>query len=85
MVVICGEPQLYDERRDILTNPTVVFEVLSPSTEACYTASYVLLCEMPSVCERAAPHAVKRKGSVGPHLRPRVKLSSTVLTSFEFL
>lgn len=34
MVVICGEPQFYDERRDILTNPTVVFEVLSPSTEA---------------------------------------------------
>jgi hypothetical protein len=34
VVVICGEPQFYDERRDILTNPTVVSEVLSPSTEA---------------------------------------------------
>jgi Uma2 family endonuclease len=34
VVVICGEPRFYDERRDILTNPTVVFEVLSPSTEA---------------------------------------------------
>jgi Uma2 family endonuclease len=34
VVVICGEPQFYDERRDILTNSTVVFEVLSPSTEA---------------------------------------------------
>lgn len=34
VVVVCGEPQFYDERRDILTNPTVVFEVLSPSTEA---------------------------------------------------
>src|SRR5215213_8258103 len=34
VVVICGEPQFYDERRDILTNPTVVFEMLSPSTEA---------------------------------------------------
>jgi Uma2 family endonuclease len=34
VVVICGEPQFYDERRDILTNPTVVFEVLSPSTES---------------------------------------------------
>jgi Uma2 family endonuclease len=33
-VVVCGEPQFYDERRDILLNPTVVFEVLSPSTEA---------------------------------------------------
>lgn len=34
VVVVCGEPQFYDGRRDILTNPTVVFEVLSPSTEA---------------------------------------------------
>jgi Uma2 family endonuclease len=34
VVVVCGEPRFYDERRDILTNPTVVFEVLSPSTEA---------------------------------------------------
>ena len=34
VVAVCGEPQFYDERRDILTNPTVVFEVLSPSTEA---------------------------------------------------
>jgi Uma2 family endonuclease len=34
VVVVCGEPRFYDERRDILTNPTIVFEVLSPSTEA---------------------------------------------------
>jgi Uma2 family endonuclease len=34
VVVLCGEPRFYDERRDILTNPTVVFEVLPPSTEA---------------------------------------------------
>lgn len=34
VVVVCGEPRFYDERRDILTNPTAVFEVLSPSTEA---------------------------------------------------
>jgi Uma2 family endonuclease len=34
VVILCGEPRFYDERRDILINPTVVFEVLSPSTEA---------------------------------------------------
>lgn len=34
VVVVCGEPRFHDERRDVLTNPTVVFEVLSPSTEA---------------------------------------------------
>jgi Uma2 family endonuclease len=30
---VCGKPLLVDERQDILVNPTVIFEVLSPSTE----------------------------------------------------
>lgn len=34
LVVFCGEPQFHDEHRDVLINPTVVIEVLSPSTEA---------------------------------------------------
>jgi Uma2 family endonuclease len=33
IVVVCGEPEYYDNRRDIITNPTVIIEVLSPSTE----------------------------------------------------
>ena len=33
LAVICSEPSLADGHRDILLNPTVVFEVLSPSTE----------------------------------------------------
>jgi Uma2 family endonuclease len=33
-VVICGAPQFYDTYRDVLLNPTVIIEVLSPSTEA---------------------------------------------------
>lgn len=32
--VVCGEPRFHDESRDVLLNPTVIFEVLSPSTEA---------------------------------------------------
>lgn len=32
--VVCGEPQFHDERRDIILNPLLVVEVLSPSTEA---------------------------------------------------
>ncbi|HEX8189468.1 MAG TPA: Uma2 family endonuclease [Pyrinomonadaceae bacterium] len=32
--VVCGELQFHDERKDIITNPDVVIEVLSPSTEA---------------------------------------------------
>jgi Uma2 family endonuclease len=31
--VVCGKPVLADERQDILLNPVVIFEVLSPSTE----------------------------------------------------
>ena len=34
VVVVCGEPEFADEEFDILLNPTVVIEVLSPSTES---------------------------------------------------
>ena len=33
VVVVCGKPVLADERQDILLNPKVIVEVLSPSTE----------------------------------------------------
>lgn len=33
VTVVCGTALLADERQDILLNPTVIFEVLSPSTE----------------------------------------------------
>ena len=33
-VVVCGEPQFVDHRQDILLNPKLIVEVLSPSTEA---------------------------------------------------
>jgi Uma2 family endonuclease len=34
IVVVCGKPQLEDEKTDTLLNPTVLIEVLSPATEA---------------------------------------------------
>lgn len=34
LMVACGEPVFHDERGDVLLNPTVIVEVLSPSTEA---------------------------------------------------
>jgi Uma2 family endonuclease len=34
VVAVCGEPVLTDAKMDTLTNPTVLVEVLSPSTEA---------------------------------------------------
>ncbi len=34
VVALCGEARFDDKRNDILLNPSVIFEVLSPSTEA---------------------------------------------------
>jgi Uma2 family endonuclease len=33
LTIVCGEPQFHDAKKDVLTNPQVIFEVLSPSTE----------------------------------------------------
>ena len=32
--ILCGPPQFYDSHRDVVTNPVVILEVLSPTTEA---------------------------------------------------
>jgi Uma2 family endonuclease len=34
IVVVCGEPRFNDDRPDTLVNPSVLIEVLSPSTES---------------------------------------------------
>ena len=34
ITVVCGEVQFHDQHRDMVQNPTVIVEVLSPSTEA---------------------------------------------------
>ena len=34
LVVVCGPSQYHDQAQDLLLNPTVIVEVLSPSTEA---------------------------------------------------
>ena len=33
-VVVCGKPRFHDKFQNVLLNPTVIIEVLSPSTEA---------------------------------------------------
>jgi Uma2 family endonuclease len=33
VTVVCGEPRLEDDEQDTLLNPTVIIEILSPSTE----------------------------------------------------
>ncbi len=32
--VVCGEPRFHDRHRDVLLNPSLIIEVLSPGTEA---------------------------------------------------
>src|SRR5712691_7606363 len=34
LVVVCGSSQYHDQAQDVLVNPTLIVEVLSPSTEA---------------------------------------------------
>ena len=34
LTVVCGQPLFHDEQQDVLLNPTVIIEVLSPSTES---------------------------------------------------
>jgi Uma2 family endonuclease len=34
LTVVCGEPSYLDDRRDTLLNPSLIVEILSPSTEA---------------------------------------------------
>ncbi|HWX41876.1 MAG TPA: Uma2 family endonuclease [Blastocatellia bacterium] len=34
LAVVCGKPIFHDDKRDVLINPTAIFEVLSASTEA---------------------------------------------------
>src|SRR3982751_774582 len=34
LMIVCGVPILHDRHGGLITNPTVIFEVLSPSTEA---------------------------------------------------
>ncbi len=34
VVVVCGEPCFHDQYRDVLLNPVVLIEVVSPTTEA---------------------------------------------------
>src|SRR5215467_13642621 len=34
LTVVCGRPVFLDTQKDVLLNPTAIFEVLSPSTEA---------------------------------------------------
>ncbi len=33
LTIVCGQPIFHDQQKDVLLNPKIIFEVLSPSTE----------------------------------------------------
>lgn len=52
VVVVCGEQELRDDHEDTLLNPTVIFEVLSPSTESYDRGEkFTLYRKLPSLTE----------------------------------
>lgn len=86
VVVVCGEPEFDDEEFDTLLNPTVIVEVLSPSTagydrgiksEAYRSISslveYVLVAQ-----ERVHVEHLVRQGSEGWLLREMTSLEDIV-------
>lgn len=65
VVVVCGPPEFADDKRDTLLNPTVIIEVLSPSTETydrgtkfklykrlATLKEYVLVAQDEAVCDQ---------------------------------
>ena|SRR5260221_1073687 len=63
--IVCGEPLLEDDKFDILLNPSVVFEILSPSTQK-NDKGYKLLHykNIPSLKEYIMIDATKRFAEV---------------------
>jgi len=65
IIVVCGDPELLDDRQDVLLNLTVIVEVLSPSTEKFDRGAkfrhyqqipslkeFILVAQDEAVCER---------------------------------
>ena|SRR5882672_5541192 len=56
LMIICGPPAIADNFRDTVTNPSIIIEVLSPSTEAYDPGEKVLLlsegCFSQGICSR---------------------------------
>lgn len=49
LLVVCGEPSFTDEQTDTITNPKVIVEILSPSTQDCdYGTKFLFYRGLPS-------------------------------------
>lgn len=59
--IVCGKPELEDDKFDTLTNPSVVFEILSPSTKgADKRRKFFFYMQIPSLKEYIMIDSEKR-------------------------
>jgi len=59
--IFCGEPQLEDDKFDTLLNPSVIFEILSPSTSSIDKGrKFFFYRQIPSLKEYIMIHSTKR-------------------------
>jgi Uma2 family endonuclease len=68
-IIVCGSPELEDDKFDTLTNPTVIFEILSPSTRSIDKArKFFFYQEIPSLKEYIMVDSQKRFAQVARKL-----------------
>ncbi len=59
--IVCGEPQMEDDRFDTLTNPSVIIEILSASTQHIDKGrKFFFYCQIPSLKEYIMIDSKKR-------------------------
>ena len=59
--IVCGEPELQDDHFDTLLNPSVIFEILSPSTRSIDKGRKFFFCQqIPSLKEYIMIDSLKR-------------------------
>jgi len=82
LVALCGEPELLDDRRDVLLNPSLIVEVLSASTEAYDRGdNFALYRRLPSLQE----YLLVSQNRVGVELYTRAAEGRWTLTDFAAL
>ena len=82
LVALCGEPELLDERRDVLLNPNLIVEVLSDSTEAYDRGEkFALYRQLPSLQE----YLLVSQSRVGVELYTRGQDDRWTLTDYSAL
>lgn len=80
VIALCGERQYFDQRRDVITNPTLIVEVLSESTEAYDRGDkFALYHRLPSLRE----YLLLSQERVAADLYSRQPEGRWLLTSFE--